>query len=166
MEPAGRPRDRGEVLDGGEDLDRGDGGGLEIGEPAEGRSGQAAKCVVGEAAGPTTDVEDAAQLGVDESEEDDDGRGDDPGEDNGGAGENGRGQGPEQPSGTDDRSLLGPHQAKEAHIALQTLVNFAPRGTSGLGDGCHCLSPRVAPVLRTGVDSPTSTAVAMTDYLA
>ncbi len=128
------------------DLDRGDGGGLEPGEPAERHAREAAEGVVRVARRAAGDREHAAELGVHEGQQDDRDRADAPGDDRRRAGDDDGVLGSVEPTRADDRSDRGPHEADQADLAPERAVGGGAGGAGArsgrreLVEGSHAQS--------------------------
>jgi hypothetical protein len=107
------------ILDDGHDLDRGDRRGLQPREPPERGADRAAEGVVREARRAPGHGIHGAELGMDEREQQDRHRADDPGDDRRRPRGRERALRAEEPSGPDDRSARGPQEADEADLAPQ-----------------------------------------------
>ena len=117
-----------QVLDGGQHLDRGDRRRLDVGEPTEGRTGQAPECVVGEAARASALGEHGAQLGVDEGQWCHKERGQHPADQGSRPGDGDRDEGSEEPTRTERRPGREPEQAEKTHVAAEPFIRAGFHG--------------------------------------
>src|SRR5512144_186820 len=135
------PRGRRHVLDGGDDLDRRMCRGLQISEPPERGAGEAAERVLREQPSAAGHRQHPAELGVDQTEHDDDGRRDHPGDQRRRTGDGEGKQNSKEPSGPNDGPPRSPQHPQPADVSFQVVprarVSRLLQRDGSLRSRCH-----------------------------